>query len=93
VSDRSGGVRDVEIGRIRPNPAQPRINFDEKSIAELAESIAQRGVLQPVLLRPDGENYQLLPARGVGERRSGRGCTASRRSFATSTIRLPPRSR
>jgi ParB family chromosome partitioning protein len=59
------GVREVEIGRIRPNPAQPRMHFDEDSIAELADSIAERGVLQPILLRPDGENFQLV----AGERR------------------------
>ena len=61
----AGGVREVEVGRIRPNPAQPRMHFDEESIAELADSIAERGVLQPVLLRPDGENFQLV----AGERR------------------------
>ena len=59
------GVREVEIGRIRPNPAQPRMQFDEEAIAELAESIAKRGILQPVLLRPDGEDFQLV----AGERR------------------------
>jgi len=59
------GVREIEVGRIRPNPAQPRMQFDEESIAELADSIAERGVLQPVLLRPDGENFQLV----AGERR------------------------
>ena len=59
------GVREVEIARIRPNPAQPRLHFDEEAIAELAESIAQRGVLQPVLLRPDGDGFQLV----AGERR------------------------
>jgi ParB family chromosome partitioning protein len=63
--DRAGRVREVELGRIRPNPAQPRVHFDEESIAELADSIAERGVLQPVLLRPDGENFQLV----AGERR------------------------
>lgn len=63
--DRSRGVREVEIGRIRPNTSQPRMQFDEKSIAELADSIAQRGVLQPVLLRPDGDDFQLV----AGERR------------------------
>ena len=61
----ASGVREVEIGRIRPNPAQPRMHFDEESIAELADSIAERGVLQPVLLRPDGDNFQLV----AGERR------------------------
>lgn len=59
------GVVEIEIGRIRPNPAQPRTNFDDQAIAELAESIAERGVLQPILLRPDGDDYQLV----AGERR------------------------
>ncbi len=59
------GVREIEIGRIRPNPGQPRTHFDEESIAELAESIAERGVLQPILVRPDGDDYQLV----AGERR------------------------
>lgn len=61
----TSGVQEVEVGRIRPNPAQPRVYFDEESIAELADSIAERGVLQPVLLRPDGDNFQLV----AGERR------------------------
>ena len=62
-----GGVREVEIGRIRPNPNQPRIMFGEESIDELADSIAQRGVLQPILLRPhgDGEGFEIV----AGERR------------------------
>jgi ParB family chromosome partitioning protein len=55
----------VEIARIRPNPNQPRQHFTEESLAELADSIAQRGVLQPILLRPDGEDYQII----AGERR------------------------
>ena len=60
-----GGVREIEIGRIRPNPNQPRTQFDEESIEELAQSIGERGVLQPILLRPDGEGFQLV----AGERR------------------------
>ena len=60
-----GGVREIEIARIRPNPNQPRIRFDEAGIAELAESIVQRGVLQPILLRPDGDDFQII----AGERR------------------------
>src|SRR4051812_49793894 len=52
-----GGVREVEVARIRPNPNQPRIQFDEEALDELAESIRQRGVLQPILLRPEGEDY------------------------------------
>ncbi|MFL6759784.1 ParB/RepB/Spo0J family partition protein [Sphingomonas sp.] len=60
-----GGVREIEIARIRPNPGQPRIQFGEEALDELAESIRQRGVLQPILLRPDGEDYMII----AGERR------------------------
>jgi ParB family chromosome partitioning protein len=60
-----GGVREIEIARIRPNPEQPRIHFDEEALAELAESIAERGVLQPILLRPHGDDYLII----AGERR------------------------
>jgi len=60
-----GGVREIDVARITPNPNQPRIQFDEGALDELAESIRQRGVLQPILLRPDGENYMII----AGERR------------------------
>jgi ParB family chromosome partitioning protein len=61
-----GGVREVEIGRIRPNPNQPRSHFNEDALAELADSIAERGVLQPILLRPNGrEAFEII----AGERR------------------------
>ena len=52
-----GGVREIEIARIRPNPDQPRMQFDEEALDELADSIAERGVLQPILLRPDGDGF------------------------------------
>lgn len=65
AEERARGVREVEISRIRPNPSQPRMHFDEDSLAELADSVRERGVLQPVLLRPDGEDFQLV----AGERR------------------------
>ena len=58
-------MREIEIARIRPNPNQPRVQFDEEALDELADSIAERGVLQPILLRPDGEDYQIV----AGERR------------------------
>ena len=60
-----GGVREIEISRIRRNPEQPRMQFDESALDELAQSIRERGVLQPILLRPDGENYMIV----AGERR------------------------
>lgn len=59
------GVREIEIARIHPNPSQPRVHFDDDSLNELAESIAQRGVLQPILLRPDGDGFMII----AGERR------------------------
>lgn len=60
-----GGVREIELARIKPNPAQPRIKFDEEALDELADSIRERGVLQPILLRPAGDDYMII----AGERR------------------------
>ena len=60
-----GGVREIEVARIRPNPNQPRMQFSEESIDELADSIRERGVLQPILLRPAGDGFQIV----AGERR------------------------
>jgi ParB family chromosome partitioning protein len=60
-----GGVREIDVARIKPNPEQPRMQFDEDALDELAESIRERGVLQPILLRPDGEDYMII----AGERR------------------------
>ena len=60
-----GGVREIEVARIQPNPNQPRTHFDETAIAELADSIVERGVLQPILLRPEGDGYRIV----AGERR------------------------
>jgi ParB family chromosome partitioning protein len=62
---RAGGVRDIEIASIRPNPGQPRVQFDDEALDELAQSIAARGVLQPILLRPVGDGYEIV----AGERR------------------------
>jgi ParB family chromosome partitioning protein len=59
------GVRALEIGRIRPNPSQPRQHFDEQAIDELAASITERGVLQPILVRTVDGGYELI----AGERR------------------------
>lgn len=56
----------LKISEIEPNRDQPRSDFDEETLAELAESIAQHGVLQPILVRPVSEDcYQIV----AGERR------------------------
>lgn len=58
-------LREIPVGDITPNPNQPRVHFDEESLAELTASIQQIGVLQPVLVRPVGEGFELI----AGERR------------------------
>ena len=59
-------LEDIAVGSIEPNPLQPRVHFDEETLAELAESIREIGVLQPVLVRPLGAgSFQLI----AGERR------------------------
>ena len=60
-----GSIRDIEVARIRPGAGQPRKYFDPEAISELAQSIAERGVLQPILVRPSGDGYELI----AGERR------------------------
>jgi len=55
----------LELGRVKPNPLQPREDFDPESMAELVQSIKEKGLLQPILVRPKGDNYELI----AGERR------------------------
>ena len=60
------GLKDIPVNSIDPNPNQPRVHFDEASLAELTASILAIGVLQPILVRPEGsDRYQLI----AGERR------------------------
>ena len=61
----SATLAEVSIDEIIPNPLQPRLHFDEESMAELATSISHVGVLQPILVRPVDGGYQLI----AGERR------------------------
>ena len=58
-------VQYIPLGRIRPNPQQPRRSFDEEGLAELAASIRSCGILQPLTVRRAGEGYELV----AGERR------------------------
>ena len=59
------GLQELPIAAIRPNPYQPRDRFDEEGIGALADSIREVGLLQPVLVRPAGDGYELV----AGERR------------------------
>jgi ParB family chromosome partitioning protein len=66
ASSRAGGLAVLSIADIRPDPNQPRRIFDETLLEELAASIAQRGVIQPIIVRPlDNGRFQLV----AGERR------------------------
>jgi ParB family chromosome partitioning protein len=58
-------IREVPLDKILPNPAQPRLSYEEDSLTELADSIREHGVLQPILVRPVGSKFELI----AGERR------------------------
>src|SRR5688572_22354450 len=58
-------VRDLPLTKVVPNPEQPRMTFHEDTLNELAASIREHGVLQPILVRPAGDQYEII----AGERR------------------------
>ena len=58
-------LQEISVDLIEPNPDQPRTNFDENKLQELAHSIKDQGVLQPIVLRKKGSKYQII----AGERR------------------------
>lgn len=60
-----GETLELPISEISPNPLQPRTDINDEHIAELADSIRKVGVLQPIIVRPDGAHYQII----AGERR------------------------
>lgn len=60
-----GGVQMMPVSSIEPHLDQPRRHFDEAALAELAESIQIRGLIQPIVVRPHGHRYQIV----AGERR------------------------
>nr|WP_153868932.1 MULTISPECIES: ParB/RepB/Spo0J family partition protein [Myxococcaceae] len=65
AAPRAGGVLKIPIESIKRDSAQPRRHFDEEKLAELTASIRAQGLLQPVLVRKDGDGYRLI----AGERR------------------------
>ena len=65
AEEESGDALEIGLDQIEPNPKQPRTDIDEESIAELADSIKKVGLLQPIIVRPIGEGYQII----AGERR------------------------
>ena len=61
-----GGVQQVAVGAIQPNPRQPRIHFKEDELEDLAASIREHGVIQPLIVTPESKGIYILIA---GERR------------------------
>jgi len=58
-------VINIDINKIKPNKYQSRMQFDQEKLKELANSIKREGIVQPIIVSPSGENYQLV----AGERR------------------------
>jgi len=56
---------EVDVDELRPNPLQPRLKFDSQTIGELAQSMKETGVIQPILVVPEEDHYKII----VGERR------------------------
>jgi len=69
-ADEARATTVVPLVAIRPNPHQPRRNFPQAAIDELADSIRQKGILQPLLVRQDDTGYELI----AGERRYRAAC-------------------
>jgi ParB family chromosome partitioning protein len=65
VKETDTPLTEIDIDRITPNPSQPRLSLDEERLEELAASVKKNGILQPVLVRPFANGYQLV----AGERR------------------------
>ena len=65
TADEEGVVRTLRLSQIDPNRSQPRQNFEDESLEELADSIRQFGVLQPILVQKKGNRYEII----AGERR------------------------
>ena len=61
----AAGVSDAAVGDLEPNPAQPRHHFDPAQLDELAASIRESGIVQPILVRRRGHRFQIV----AGERR------------------------
>lgn len=73
VTSGTSSIHEIELSQIVPNPDQPRREFDQEALEELASSIRELGIIQPISLRQvDGGNYQII----AGERRYS--CTNGR---------------
>lgn len=65
ANDGLPGYREITVVKVEPNPYQPRKEFSDEALADLVESIRAEGLLQPIVVRPVGDHFQLI----AGERR------------------------
>ncbi len=65
TEERRNSIRDIEVSRIRSNPFQPRENFGESALEDLKNSIAEKGIIQPITVRQVEDGFELI----AGERR------------------------
>lgn len=89
AASEAGGVFEIEVARIDPNPDQPRREFEAGALQQLADSIRQHGVLQPVVVRQAGSRYELV----MGERRFRASQLAGRRSVPAVVLDVDPADR
>lgn len=86
IGDDSQLVVEIDIDLIKPNPLQPRKKFDESSIAELADSIQEYGILQPILVYEENNEFFLI----AGERRLRASKVAKRSSIKAIVVDIKP---
>ncbi len=83
------GPEEIELARIDPNPEQPRREFEAEALQQLARSVGQHGVLQPVVVRPAGDRYELV----MGERRFRASQLAGRQTIPAVVLDVDPADR
>lgn len=65
IEGESREIKELDLDRVIPNEKQPRKNFSKEALEDLSRSIEEYGLLQPIIVRPMGKNYQII----AGERR------------------------
>ena len=65
ISEKAERLFEVEVARVKPNPYQPRLKFDPHALAELKNSISEKGLIQPITVRRQDSGFELI----AGERR------------------------
>ena len=88
-TDGSSTINEIELDKISPNPNQPRRDFDPESLRELADSIAEIGIVQPITLRKmEDDSFRSSPENGAGELPNKPACTPSRHTYVRQMTRM-----